>query len=91
MNSKRLIAFFILLNVLFIVTHINNRSKQIKLSYEKQRLEQHKETTHQKMNELTEKIHHLKNPKIIKNKALELGFKKTNLNQIKTVRSDDVT
>ena len=84
MNRYLLISSAILIQVILIFLYINKESNIIKLTYNNQKLEKVLNNLLEKKLDLNNKILYLKNPRFIKEYAINnLGMQKTKLSQIK--------
>lgn len=86
MKKLYFIVFFISFHILLIGVKINKQSQFIKISYEKQRLEQKKQELFQHKQALTNDLYAFQNPATIKQFAQDvLHMEPLNIKQVKRI------
>jgi len=86
MRMKKFIVIVIVINIIFVFMVIYKQSWITKLSYEQQILENSRTELREEKEALTQKLYRLKNPKKIKDYAInKLGMKKMELKQAKKI------
>ncbi|NBP00254.1 MAG: hypothetical protein EBU90_09045 [Proteobacteria bacterium] len=86
MKKLYFIVFFISFHILLIGIKINKQSQFIKISYERQRLEQKKIELLQQKQALTNDLYAFQNPALIKQFAQDvLNMEPLNLKQVKRI------
>ncbi len=88
MKRPYFITIFVATHIFFIFFQIHKHSKIIRLSYQKQKSEQKREQLVQRVQELTQQLHALKEKSSIKKFAQEtLGMQKIKLSQVKKIET----
>lgn len=89
MKRSFFLTIFIISHIIFIFAQINNYSKIIKITYEKQKNDEAKNLLIKKKRELTHQLSVLQNHTTIKNHAIQLGMQPISLQQIEKLPKDN--
>ena len=82
MTQKQFLLFALGCNIAFLFFYIYKQSAFIKANFKLQACEEQKKNLLQKKQQITNKIHKLKQHTTIKKRAQEMGMRKTDLKQV---------
>lgn len=89
MKRISFLFLFIFTQIFLIFFQIHKQSKIISLSYKNQKAEKQKIELIQRRQNLKQQIYFLQNPKTIKDFAINNGFEKIKINQIKNIKEEN--